>query len=149
MANALVRPPELGGRITALGEQVAEDAAVLSQVKSRLMALLRESFMSWVTIFYLMRDISCNKPTQKHNPLINAFALPANENNRVVRPIGPNIKSTISSLIIFSTHCQFIIFDLAQCFKSEAGLQYPRVGSLIIHFYFIRTPYWHKMHLQQ
>lgn len=114
---------------TALGEQVAEDAAVLSQVKSRLMALLRESFMSWVTIFHLMRDISCNKPTQKHNPLINAFALPANENNRVVRPIGPNIKSTISSLIISSAQCQFIISDLAQCLMSEPGLQRPRVCS--------------------
>lgn len=113
MANAPVWPPERGARITALSEQVAEDAAVLSLVKSRLMALLRESFMSWVTIFHLMRDISCNKPTQKHNPLINAFALLANENNRVVRPIGPNIKSTISSLIISSAQCQYIISDLA------------------------------------
>lgn len=129
MANAPVRPPEPGARITALGEQVAEDAAVLSQVKSRLMVLLRESFMSWVTIFHLMRDISCNKPTQKHNPLINAFALPANENNRVVRPIGPNIKSAISSLIISSTQCQFIISYLAQWLMSKRGLKCLRVCS--------------------
>lgn len=129
MANAPVQPPEPGARITALGEQVAEDAAVLSQVKSRLMALLRESFISWVTIFHLMRDISCNKPTQKHNPLINAFALPANENNRVVRPIGPKIISTISSLIISSAQCQFIISDLDQGLMSKPGLQRPRVCS--------------------
>lgn len=125
----MVRPPELGGRITALAEQVAEDAAVLSQVISRLMALLRESFMFWVTIFHLMRDISCNKPTQKHNPLINAFALSANENNRVVRPIGRNIKSTISSLIISSAQCQFIIFDVAERFDSKLPLKCPRVFS--------------------
>lgn len=79
--------------------------------------------MSWVTIFHLMRDISCNKPTQKYNPLINAFTLPVNENNRVVRPIGPDIKGTISRLIISSAQCQFIISDAAQCFMSKPGLQ--------------------------
>lgn len=132
----MVRPPELGGRITPLGEQVAKDAAVLSQVISRLMALLRESFMSWVTIFHLMRDISCNKPTQKHNPLINAFALSVNWKNRVVPPIGPKIKSTISRPITSSAQCQVIIFDLAKRIKSKPPLQCPRVCFLIINFYF-------------
>lgn len=50
--------------------------------------------MSEVSIFHLMRDISRNKTTQKYNPLINAFTLPVNQNNRVVGPIGPNIKGT-------------------------------------------------------
>lgn len=65
--------------------------------------------MSWVTIFHLMRDISCNKTTQKYNPLINAFTLPVNENHRVVRPIGPKIKGVICGLIISTALCRFII----------------------------------------
>lgn len=56
-----------------------------------------------------MRDISRNKTTQKYKPLINASTLPLNEKNRVVRPIGPNIKGTICGLIISTAWCQFII----------------------------------------
>lgn len=73
--------------------------------------------MSWVTIFHLMRDISCNKTTQKYNPLINAFTLPVNENHRVVRPIGPKIKGVICGLIISTALCRFIISHIyiSQC----------------------------------
>lgn len=56
-----------------------------------------------------MRDISRNKTTQKYKPLINASTLPLNEKNRVVRPIGPNIKGAICGLIISTAWCQFII----------------------------------------
>lgn len=60
-----------------------------------------------------MRDISCNKTTQKYNPLINAFALPVNENHRVVRPIGPKIKGVICGLIISTVLCRFIISHIS------------------------------------
>lgn len=84
-----------------------------------------------------MRDISCNKPTQKYNPLINAFTLPVNENNRVVRPIGPDIKGTISRLIISSAQCQFIISDAAQGFVSKPGLQNSEYDFKLFIFYFV------------
>lgn len=61
------------------------------------MLLLRDSILFLVTKFQLMRDISCNKTTQKYNQLINAF--------RVVGPIGPNIKGAICGIIISTNLC--------------------------------------------
>lgn len=87
--------------------------------------------MSWVTIFHLMRDISRNKTTQKYNPLINAFTLPVNENNRVVQPIGPNIKGAICGLIISTALCQFIISDISQYLISKPALRNSAYHSLL------------------
>lgn len=87
-------------------------ARVFSQVESRLMRLLRLSFMSQVTMLHLMKDIRCNKTTQKYNVLINAFTLPVNEDKRATGSTGANIKGAVPGLIISNVLCQFSISAL-------------------------------------
>lgn len=54
-----------------------------------------------------MKDISCNKTTQKYNVLSNVFTLPVSGNNRTPGPTAANIKGDVHGLITSTVLSQF------------------------------------------